>query len=131
MALNYFICLCVLIKCTTRVHFSNADTLRYAETQENSNEETHVYLPGSDLTPTDSFASSTRTGSDIAPLLTNEMTDNTNGKQDSSETAPGQNKPDPSVTITSKQVKMAATTRYTMVVQFNEQSYHRFLLLPE
>ena len=73
---------------------------------ENNNEQTHVLLPlnvGSDLTPTDSFASSSRTESDGSP--TSEMADDKKGKQDSLKTTAVQNKPgSPTRTTTSNQV---------------------------
>mgnify|MGYP002803518216 CR=1 FL=1 len=73
------------------------DTLRDVGQQENNNEQTHIHLPapaGSDLTPTDSFASSSRTGSDVGPSPTSEMADDPTQKkkQNNSKTTAVQNK---------------------------------------
>ena len=84
------------------------ETLRDVSPQENNNEQTHVHVPvstGSDLTPTDSFASSSRTESDIGPSPTSEITVNGKQKQDSPKKTVVQNKAEPSThTITSNQV---------------------------
>jgi hypothetical protein len=100
-----------VITCCNKASFSCpflhvADTLRDAGQRANNNEETHIHLPPpagvSDLTPTDSFASS-RTESDISP--TAEMADDATQKkkQNDSKTMAEQNK-SPTHTITSNQV---------------------------
>ncbi|CAB3993056.1 predicted protein [Paramuricea clavata] len=89
------------------------ETLRDVSPQENNNEQTHVHVPvstGSDLTPTDSFASSSRTESDIGPSPTSEITDNGKQKQDSPKKTVVQNKAETSThTITSNQVSPTKT----------------------
>lgn len=76
------------------------ETLRDAKSQENNNEQTHVQLPpvtGSGPTPTDSFASSSRTGSDIGSTPTSEMVEDVTekNKPDSPKKAGAQNKSEP------------------------------------
>ena len=76
------------------------ETLRDAKSRENNNEQTHMHLPpiaGGDLTPTDSFASSSRTESDIGSTPTSDMVDDTTEKQkqDSPKKTGVQNKPEP------------------------------------
>ena len=76
------------------------ETLRDAKSQGNNNEQTHVQLPpvtGSGPTPTDSFASSSRTGSDIGSTPTSEMVEDVNGKikQESPKKTGAQNKSEP------------------------------------